>query len=137
MTVLRFVRRLTPREAIARADSETEESAAPTLSWYYAGSFLAALAVGSYKIGSWIAGWSPLLAVSREYFPSGVTQTLVAVEGILNFAAVPLLLYGLAGLLLCGESPLWQKVISSLTAPLVGRSGLVCQPVYGGCDASG
>ncbi len=117
--VLRFVRRLTPREAIARADSETEESAAPTLSWYYAGSFLAALALGSYKIGSWIAGWSPLLAVSREYFPSGVTQTLVAVEGILNFAAVPLLLYGLAGLLLWRVAAV-QKVISTLTAPLVG-----------------
>ena len=117
--VLRFVRRLTPREAIARTEGEAAEKASPALSRYYVGSFLAALALGGYKIGSWIAGWSPLLAVSREFFPSGVVQALVALEGILNFAAVPLLLYGLAGLLLWRVAMV-QKVIGKLTAPLVG-----------------
>ncbi len=117
--VLRFVRRLTPREAISRAEGEAAEKAAPALSRYDVGSFLVALALGSYKIGSWIAGQSPLLDASRDLLPNGVVQALVVLEGVLNFVAVPLLLYGLAGLLLWRVA-LVQKVIGKLTAPLVG-----------------
>ncbi|MBI4465077.1 MAG: hypothetical protein HY647_10265 [Acidobacteria bacterium] len=117
--VLLFVRRLTPREAISRAEGEAAEKAVPTLSWYYVTSFLVALVLGIYKIGSWIAGRSLLLAATRGLFADPVEQALVAFEGFLNFAAVPLLLYGLAGLLLWRVS-LVQKVISHLTTPLVG-----------------
>lgn len=117
--VLLFVRRLTPREAIARAEGGAEKTGL-RLSWYYMGTVLVALALGSYKVGSWIAGQSLLLSVGRNHLPAGVVQTLVGVEGLLNFVAVPLLLYGLAGLLLWKVS-VAQKAISTLTAPLVGN----------------
>ncbi|MBI4463723.1 MAG: hypothetical protein HY647_03365, partial [Acidobacteria bacterium] len=118
--VLLFVRRLTPREAISRAEREAAaEQAAPALSGFYVASFLTALTLGAYKILSWMAGHSLLLALSANGLPRQVIPPLLGLEGILNFAAVPLLLYGLAGLLFWRVS-LVQKTISTLTAPLVG-----------------
>lgn len=118
--VLVFVRRLTPREAIAGHEGEAAEKAAPRLSWYYVASFLAALALGTYKIGSWIAGQPLLLTTTGNLFPERVVGVLVVFEGILSFVAVPLLLYGLAGLLLWRVAMV-QKAISALTAPWVGH----------------
>jgi len=117
--VLVFVRRMTPREAIARSESEEAAKAALNLSWYYVASFLIALALGTYKIASWIVGRSLLLAAAR-HFNDAVAAVALGFEGILNFAAVPMLLYGLAGLLLWRVA--WvQRTISALTAPLVGN----------------
>lgn len=118
--VLGFVRRLTPREAIARAEGEGAEKATLSLSWFYVTSFLVALALGSYKIGSWIAGRSLLLGVARDHFSGWAIEALVVLEAVLNFVAVPLLLFGLAGLLLWRVTVV-QKVIGTLTAPMVGN----------------
>jgi hypothetical protein len=118
--VLIFVRRLTPREAISRAEGAAAEKAAPSLSWYYIASCLLALGVGIYKIISWIIGRSLLMSVSRNLFPAPVHAGVIGLEGILNFTAVPLLLYGLAGLLLWRVA-LVQRSIGAVTGPLVGN----------------
>jgi hypothetical protein len=116
--VLVFVRRLTPREAISRSEGEAAAKAAPTLSWYYVTSFLAALLLGIYKIVSWIIGRAVLLDVSRRFFPDALAKAVIGLEGILNFIAVPLLLYGLAGLMLWRVAVV-QKAIGAVTGPLV------------------
>lgn len=118
-SVLKYVQRLTPLEAVARTQAE-EEALLPNISWYYACAFLVALLVGSYKVISWVIGYSPLLTALRAILPVTMLGSFSLVESLLNFVAVPFFLYGLAGLL--SWRAVWiQKGLSALAVPLVGR----------------
>jgi len=117
--VVKYVRQLTPHETVARVE-ETEESTSP--SWVFLLACLGALVIGAYKIVSWIAGYSLLVVVAQPLFPRGVVNVLSLIESLLNFVAIPLLLSGLAGLVIWRTEWL-QKGLNLLTAPLVGNLG--------------
>jgi len=117
-----YVRQLTPRETLARVEAADESTALPRTSWFFLLACLGALVIGAYKIISWIAGYSLLVVVSQRLFPRGVINVLSMIESLLNFVAIPLLLSGLAGLVLWRTEWL-QKALNVLTAPLVGDLG--------------
>lgn len=120
--ILQYVANLTPREAMARVAGGEGEGTAFRLAWYQIVGFLAALLVGTYKILGWATGSSPLVAVVNstgyELAPN-VAAGVFVVESVLNFVAVPLFLFGLAGLLMWRVN--WvQNGLSAVTTPFVG-----------------
>ncbi|MBI4445701.1 MAG: hypothetical protein HY645_07295 [Acidobacteria bacterium] len=116
-SILGYVRRLTPREAGARSSVE-QNLVSARRSFLYAFSAVIGLLLGGYKILSWLWGYSPLLAaVNNSGQPRAALSLL---ETVLNFVAIPLFLYGLAGLLVW-RAGLIQRVLDALSAPLVGR----------------
>jgi hypothetical protein len=117
--ILGYVRRLTPREAMARVHVADAEAQLSPPRWFATVAVALALALGSYKIGSWITG-RPIALVSLRHLvsPSGFSGLLL-VETLLNFLAVPLFLFGVAGVLM--RHARWvQRLLSALTMPLVG-----------------
>ena len=119
--VLRYVRRLTPRETVARVEAVEESSVRPRFSWGFVLSCLGALGIGGYKIVSWILGYSLLPWVFASLLP-GAVNVLLLMESLLNFIAIPLFLFGLSGLVMWKMG--WvQKGLNVLTAPLVGALG--------------
>jgi len=121
-SVVKYVRQLTPLETVARVEATEESTALPRTSWAFLLACLGALVIGAYKIVSWIAGYSLLVVVSQRLFPRGVVNALAMIESLLNFVAIPLLLSGLAGLVMWKTQWL-QKGLNLLTAPLVGNLG--------------
>ncbi len=117
--VVKNVRKLTPRETVARVEA-AEESTDP--SWFFLLACLGALVIGAYKIVSWIAGYSLLVVVAQPLLPRGVVNGFSMIESLLNFVAIPLFLSGLAGLVMWRTEWL-QKGLNVLTAPLVGNLG--------------
>ncbi len=118
--ILAYVGHLTPREAMARVAGGDGEGTVFRTRWYQAAAFLTALLVGGYKIASWASGQSLVMrAVGRQLTPEA-GAAIFAVEAALNFVAVPLFLFGLAGLLMWRVG-LVQAGLSALTTPFVGR----------------
>ncbi|OFV96185.1 MAG: hypothetical protein A3F68_04985 [Acidobacteria bacterium RIFCSPLOWO2_12_FULL_54_10] len=116
--ILRYVRKLTPREAMARVSEADSEAHASRVTFSYITVSLIALALGGYKIASWIAG-VPLAAGLLQNIES-LARIYPISENILNFAGVPLFLFGLTGLLRWRVK--WiQSGLSIATAPIVGR----------------
>ena len=119
-SILRFVRGLTPREASARVADAESETLASRVSWYYVAGVLIALGLGTYKIGSWMAGYSLVTRALGAGMSPSLLPFVFLTESLLNFVAVPLFLFGIAGLLLWRVT--WtQKTLSALTAPVVGQ----------------
>ncbi|MBI4456745.1 MAG: ABC transporter permease [Acidobacteria bacterium] len=120
--VLKYVRQLTPREAVARVEAAEESTFLVKFSWLFVFTYLGALFIGGYKIVTWISGRSLLLAVSQHMQWQDAERVFWIVENLLNFLALPLFLFGLAGLVMWKMD--WvQKGLSALTAPLVGDLG--------------
>lgn len=120
--VLKYVRRLTPREAVARVEVAEESSVHPRFSWGFVLSCLGALGIGGYKIVSWILGYSLLPWVFASLLPGAVVNVVLLMESLLNFIAIPLFLFGLSGLVMWKMG--WvQKGLNVLAAPLVGALG--------------
>ncbi|MBI4456748.1 MAG: hypothetical protein HY644_12730 [Acidobacteria bacterium] len=120
--VLQYVRRLTPREAVARVAAAEERTFQAKFSSVFVLTYLGAVIVGGYKIVAWIAGRSLVLAILQDRVSQDTETVLLATESLLNFLALPLFLFGLAGLVMWKMD--WvQKGLSTLTAPLVGNLG--------------
>jgi hypothetical protein len=117
--VLNYIRRLSPREALARVQAVGGEAEVARLTRWSAAAVLVALGLGGYKILSWMAGRSLALPLLRRFVGPDTLSAFVAAESLLNFIAVPLFLFGLAGLF-AWRVTLVQKMLSGLTAPLVG-----------------
>lgn len=119
--ILRYVRRMTPREALARVVGNESERLPSRLSAVFVGASLVSLALGSYKMACWVVGHSIALAYLGPDPSELLVRRINLTETILNFVAVPLLLVGLNGLLSWRVG--WvQKALSGLTAPFVGSS---------------
>jgi len=118
--MIRQIRRMTPREAMARVSGNDVGESGEQLSMIYlVGSFLA-LVLGSYKVYVWIAGHSLLLSVLQGSLSEGQLQLVMLLESLLNFIAIPLFLAGIVGLL--RWRLVWfQYLLNALAAPLVGK----------------
>ena len=118
-SILRYVRKMTPNEAMARVlGTGSEEKATRASKAYIFASFLALL-LGGYKVASWLLGYSILArwaVASQEKF----VPVMFVIEGALNFIGVPLFLFGITGLLAWRVK--WiRRGLSAITAPLVGN----------------
>ncbi|MDA2934230.1 hypothetical protein MYX82_07790 [Acidobacteria bacterium AH-259-D05] len=120
--VVKYVRRLTPREAVAHVEATEESTFLLRSSWVFVLTCLGALVIGTYKIVSWIVGYSLLVPVFQHLFPRSVVNVFSMMESLLNFVAIPLFLSGLAGLVMWRTEWL-QKGLNVLTSPLVGALG--------------
>ena len=120
--ILQYVAKLTPREAMARVAGGEGEGTAFRVAWYQIAGFLAALALGTYKIAGWATGQSLFMAAVNQtgsQLAPNVAAAAFVTESVLNFVAVPLFLFGLAGLLMWRVT--WvQNGLSAVTTPFVG-----------------
>jgi hypothetical protein len=110
--MIRRIRAMRPREAIAYISSADAEGSAERPSPLLAAASAVALLLGAYKFGGWIFG--------RPLIDPGSSAVLMILDGLLNFLAVPFFLFGLVGLLRWRLS--WiQFVLGGITAPLAGK----------------
>jgi hypothetical protein len=118
--MIRRIRAMRPREAIAYISSADVEGSSERPSPLFIGASAVALLLGGYKFFSWITGFSLLARTASPDGPSATWQMLYMAEGLLNFVAVPFFLFGLVGLLRARVS--WiQFVLGGITAPVAGK----------------
>lgn len=116
--VIRWVRDMTPREAIAHVSSREVSDQVDRSSALYRMWGLALLMLGLYKLFCWISGVDPFSSSAGP--PSTVAQLLMVLDGLLNFVAVPFLLFGVTSLLRWRTGGI-QYLLSALSAPLAGK----------------
>jgi hypothetical protein len=117
-SMIKQIRSMTPREALARGANELDRSSA--LSRLVVIASVLALLLGGYKVACWAAGRSLLGQWLQPAPDSPLGGALLMVEWILNFIAVPLFLFGVA-MLLRWRLTWFQKIMNALAAPLVGN----------------
>ena len=119
-SIINRIRKMTPRETIARVAGNDADSLAEQASTGYIMASICALLLGSYKIASWIAD-RPLLEPSLQGSASDTYfSALLVSESLLNFIAVPLFLFGVTGVMRW-RVKWFQPVLSALIAPFVGK----------------
>lgn len=123
--VLRYVKQLTPREAVARVEGGEERKLGRRGGRWLEVTYAGVMVIGGYKIVGWMAGGSLLLRLGEwmEWeWEAGGDGVIWVVENLLNFVALPLFLFGLAGWVMLRMD--WvQKGLTTMTAPLVGELG--------------
>jgi hypothetical protein len=118
--MIRRVRRMTPREAIAYVSSADVEASAERVSVAYLAATVLALILGAIKFTQWATGYSLLDSLQPEDVHSIGAQAISILDVLLTFFAVPLLLFGIVGLLRWRVK--WiQFVLVAITAPLAGK----------------
>ncbi len=117
-TVIRWVRDMTPREAIAHISSAVSTATRPGSSLLAAMTGVALLLLGLYKLVSWSTGVNPLSAVSP--LPVGLVEGLRILDTGLDFLAIPFFLFGVTSLL-CLRIRWVQYTLSAMSAPIAGR----------------
>jgi hypothetical protein len=118
--MIKQIRKMTPREAMARVSGRDVEEAGERLSLAYRIASFVALVLGGYKVCVWVAGHSLLVSALQGRLSENQVQVVMLAESLLNFIAVPLFLAGVVGLL--RWRLVWfQYLLNALAAPLVGK----------------
>lgn len=116
-SIIQRVRRMAPREAVAYVSTHDVEASSARPSRYYVSAALIALALGTYKFLDWTVIGS---SSAHNQSATAGTDILELIDGLLNFVAIPLFLFGLAGIFRWKTR--WiQATMAILTAP-VARS---------------
>jgi hypothetical protein len=115
-SIIRWVREMTPREAIAHVSSGAGELAGRRPSVLSIMTSIALLVLGSYKLIGWVKGVNPIDALTIQPWAQGLRLC----DGLLNFVAIPFLLFGITSLLRLRVR--WvQYALGALSVPIAGR----------------
>jgi hypothetical protein len=118
--MIKRIRSMRPREAVAYISSADVEGSSERPSTALVVAAALSLLLGGYKIFAWLSGWSLSAAMAGEGPPSTVLALVQMTETLLNFVAVPFFLFGLVGLLRW-RMGLIQFVLGGITAPIAGK----------------
>jgi ABC-type antimicrobial peptide transport system permease subunit len=118
--MIKRIRKMTPKEAMARVSGSEMEEVSERLSPGYLVVSAGALILGGYKVCVWLAGDSLILSALQDKLSESQVQTVLLAENLLNFIAIPLFLAGIIGLLRW-RLTWFQYLLNALTAPLVGK----------------
>ncbi|MBI4446716.1 MAG: hypothetical protein HY645_12500 [Acidobacteria bacterium] len=102
--VTEYATRITPREASARTSPSESQMWSPAFTNFQ----LLALLVGGYKIVLWIADYSVQVS------------WLQTIDGLLNFLAAPLFIYGFTSFII-SRSKTVRVLLQGLARPIAGR----------------
>lgn len=106
--VTRYATKITPLEASARVSSSEMQVLRPQFTNFQLLAFL----IGCYKVGLWIADYTPQVSVLQN------------IDTILNFLAAPLFIYGCTALVI-SRSAMIARLLSALASPIAGNLKLL------------
>lgn len=118
--MIRRIRAMRPREAIAYIASTDAEGSSERPHWLFLVVSAVLLLLGGAKFLGWATGTSLLDRMAGEGPHSANVQYLYMADGLLNFVAVPFFLFGLVGFLRWRARSI-QILLSGITAPLAGK----------------